>query len=200
MITLNKQYVAEISELIKNLLTFCKYKVQVKSDEISLVCSKNDLKKVILFLKDNPSFNLDTLIDITAIDFPSETKRFSVVYNFLSVTKNFRLKIKVKISEDESVQSICDVFCCANWYEREIWDLFGINFKNHPDLRRILTDYGFNGFPLRKDFPLSGNVEVRYDFTSKKVVYEPVKLTQSFRSFDFESPWEGEKQTEKKND
>ena len=168
MITFNKQYVAEISELIKNLLTFCKYKVQVKSDEISLVCSKNDLKKVILFLKDNPSFNLDTLIDITAIDFPSETKRFSVVYNFLSVTKNFRLKIKVKLSEDESVQSICDVFCCANWYEREIWDLFGIRFSEHPDLRRILTDYDFEGHPLRKDFPLTGNLEVRYSEEKKK--------------------------------
>ena len=191
MITLNKQYVAEISELIKNLLTFCKYKVQVSSNEISLLCSKNDLKKIILFLKDNPSFNLDTLIDITAIDFPSESKRFTVVYNLLSVTKNFRLKIKIKISENESVQSICDVFCCANWYEREIWDLFGIRFSEHPDLRRILTDYDFEGHPLRKDFPLTGFTQVRYDEELNKVIKEPVKLDQAYRNFDNLSPWEG---------
>ena len=158
MIVLNKQYVAEISELIKNLLTFCKYKVQVRSDEISLVCSKNDLKKIILFLKDNPSFNLDTLIDIT---------------------------------ENESVQSICDVFCCANWYEREIWDLFGIRFNEHPDLRRILTDYDFEGHPLRKDFPLTGFTQVRYDEELNKVIKEPVKLDQAYRNFDNLSPWEG---------
>ena len=110
------------------------------------------------------------------------------------------MKLKLKVDVDESVESVSSIYPCANWYEREIWDLFGISFKNHPDLRRILTDYGFNGFPLRKDFPLTGNVEVRYDFALKKVIYEPVKLTQSFRSFDFESPWEGEKAETKKND
>ena len=191
MITLDNKYVMEISEVIKNLLTFCKFKVETKGNEITLHCSKNDCKKVILFLKDNPSFNLNTLIDMTAIDYPSEIKRFTVVYNLLSVSKNFRLKIKIKTSDEDTVQSISDVFCAANWYEREIWDLFGIRFSDHPDLRRILTDYDFEGHPLRKDFPLTGFTQVRYDEELNKVIKEPVKLDQAYRSFDNLSPWEG---------
>ena len=191
MIYPNKKFVSEIAELINSLLTFCKFKISVRKNEISLSCSNNDCKKVILFLKDNPSFNLDTLIDITAIDYPNETKRFTVVYNLLSVTKNFRIKIKLKISEQESVLSICDIFSSANWYEREIWDLFGIKFSEHPDLRRLLTDYDFEGHPLRKDFPLTGFTQVRYDEELNKVISEPVKLDQAYRNFDNLSPWEG---------
>ena len=128
-------------------------------------------------------------------------KRFEVVYIFLSITFNYRIFLSISVAEDESVDSLTSIFPSANWYEREVWDLFGITFNNHPDLRRILTDYGFNGFPLRKDFPLSGNVEVRYDLASKKVIYEPIKLAQAFRTFDFESPWVGDKSNlnQKKN-
>ena len=161
MIYPNKKFVSEIAELIKSLLTFCKFKILVRKNEISISCSNNDCKKIILFLKDNPSFYLDTLIDITAIDYPNESKRFTVVYNLLSVTKNFRIKIKLKVNEQESVSSICDIFSAANWYEREIWDLFGIKFSEHPDLRRLLTDYDFEGHPLRKDFPITGFTQVR---------------------------------------
>ena len=131
-------------------------------------------------------------MDITAVDFPDKENRFEMVYIFLSINLKSRLIIKFSIDEEISIDSLSSVFPSSNWYEREIWDLFGISFSNHPDLRRILTDYGFVGHPLRKDFPLSGNVQVKYDIATKKVVYEPVKLTQSFRTFDFESPWEGD--------
>ena len=149
-------------------------------------------------IKENDLLRFAQLIDITAVDYPGRVNRFEVVYVFLSLHLNTRLIITTSINETVSLESLTSIFPCANWCEREIWDLFGIKFKNHPDLRRILTDYGFNGYPLRKDFPLSGNVEVRYDMSSKKVVYEPLKLSQSFRKFDFESPWEGEKKTTSK--
>ena len=161
------------------------YKINIKS---------KDLLKVVKALKDNEKLKFYQLIDLTAVDYPDSLSRFKLIYIFLSIDYNARIILNTFISEDEPLDSITSLFPCANWYEREVWDLFGISFKNHPDLRRILTDYGFNGFPLRKDFPLSGNVEVRYDISSKKVIYEPVKLTQDFRDFDFESPWEGKSQ------
>ena len=133
------------------------------------------------------------LIDITAVDFPEKSSRIMVVYNLLSISKNFRLKVKVIVSEHAFLPSISEIYSCADWCEREIWDLFGIRFKDHPDLRRILTDYGFEGHPLRKDFPLTGHSEVRYSEDEKKVISEPVKLEQNFRNFDYESPWEGTK-------
>ena len=151
-----------------------------------------DLFKVSKFIKDFEKLKFNQLIDITAVDFPDKKNRFEMVYIFLSINLKARLIIKFSIDEEVSIDSLSSIFPSANWYEREIWDLFGISFSNHPDLRRILTDYGFVGHPLRKDFPLSGNVQVKYDIATKKVVYEPVKLTQSFRTFDFESPWEGE--------
>ena len=150
------------------------------------------LFKVSKVIKDFEKLKFNQLMDITAVDFPDKEDRFEMVYIFLSINLKARLIIKFSIDEEISIDSLSSIFPSSNWYEREIWDLFGISFSNHPDLRRILTDYGFVGHPLRKDFPLSGNVQVKYDITTKKVVYEPVKLTQSFRTFDFESPWEGD--------
>ena len=191
------KFISEIKDLIKSLLNFCKYEIKILNNEISIYIKSEDLVKTLLFFKDNPTFNLVTLIDLTAVDYPSDEKRFMLVYNLLSVSKNFRLKVKVRISGDTPVNSVSDIFPCANWYEREVWDLFGISFINHPDLRRILVDYNFKGHPLRKDFPLTGFNEVRYSEREKKVVYEPVKLEQNYRDFDFESPWEGTKYIKK---
>jgi NADH-quinone oxidoreductase subunit C len=131
------------------------------------------------------------LVDVCGVDYPSREERFEVVYNLLSLRQNHRVRVKVTTDEDTPVPSVAEVFSSANWFEREVWDLYGVFFADHPDLRRILTDYGFEGHPLRKDFPMTGHVEVRYDDEDKRVVYEPVRLPQEFRSFDFLSPWEG---------
>jgi NADH-quinone oxidoreductase subunit C len=146
--------------------------------------------EVVTYLRSKKGFSFTTLIDITAIDFPSKEKRFQLVYHFLSMTENKRCKITMAVSDQETVKSVTPVFDCANWFEREIFDLFGIRFSSHPDLRRILTDYGFEGHPLRKDFPTTGFLEVRYDEIEKRVVYEPTTLTQGYRDFDFLSPWD----------
>ena len=169
------------------------YKLEFKNELYLLNLKQSMLMKVAKILKENEKLKFNQLIDLTAVDYPNKKNRFEMVYILLSVEFNFRIIIKFFINENESIDSITNLFPAANWYEREVWDLFGIAFKNHPDLRRLLTDYGFIGHPLRKDFPLSGNVEVKYDLNEKKVVYEPVKLTQSFREFEFESPWKGEK-------
>jgi len=158
-------------------------------DEINI--KKNDILKTIQFLKEDRNLQYNQLIDLTAIDYPSRKNRFEVVYIFLSMTQNKRVIIKTSLKEDENIESITSIHKAANWYERECYDLFGIKFLNHPDLRRIMTDYNFEGHPLRKDFPLTGHTEVRYDDLEKKVVYEPVKLTQEYRNFDYMSPWEG---------
>ena len=144
-------------------------------------------------LRDDPNLRFRQLIDLTAVDFPDREKRFDVVYHLLSFSKNRRVRIKIQTDEDTPVPSICSVHPCADWFEREAFDMFGIVFEGHPDLRRLLTDYGFVGHPLRKDFPMTGYVEVRYDEELKRVVYEPVKLPQEFRQFDFLSPWEGDR-------
>jgi NADH-quinone oxidoreductase subunit C len=141
-------------------------------------------------LKSKKGFLFNTLIDITAVDFPDKEQRFEVIYHFLSMSENLRCRVTISIDENEAVPSITPVFECANWFEREIFDLFGIKFTSHPDLRRILTDYGFKGHPLRKDFPTSGFLEVRYDEVEKRVIYEPTTLTQGYRDFDFLSPWD----------
>ena len=146
--------------------------------------------EVITYLRSKKGFSFTTLIDITAIDFPAKEKRFQLIYHFLSMTENKRCKITMAVSDQETVKSVTPVFDCANWFEREIFDLFGIRFSSHPDLRRILTDYGFEGHPLRKDFPTTGFLEVRYDEVEKRVVYEPTTLTQGYRDFDFLSPWD----------
>ncbi len=184
-------FIKEICQLIKSLINFCKYEIEIKQDELSLYCSINDLTKIMLFLRDNPSLNLECLVDIAAVDYPDKSSRFLLVYNLLSISKNFRIKVKAKISENDSVPSICDIYPCADWCEREIWDLFGIRFHGHPDLRRILTDYDFKGHPLRKDFPLTGFTQVKYDNELSRIVTEPVKLDQEYRHFDNLSPWEG---------
>ena len=158
-------------------------------DEINI--KKNDILKTIQFLKEDRNLQYNQLIDLTAIDYPSRKNRFEVVYIFLSMTENKRVIVKTSLKEDENIESITSIHKAADWYERECYDLFGIKFLNHPDLRRIMTDYNFEGHPLRKDFPLTGHTEVRYDDLEKKVVYEPVKLTQEYRNFDYMSPWEG---------
>ena len=191
MKNLNEIYTKEIYQLIKSLLTFCKYELKIDEGEINLTCSVKDLTKILLFLKDNPSLDMECLIDITAVDFPQKSLRFMVVYNLLSISKGFRLKVKVNVSEDAFLPSINEIYTCADWCEREIWDLFGIRFKDHPDLRRILTDYDFQGHPLRKDFPLTGFTQVKYDNELSRIITEPVKLDQEYRNFDNLSPWEG---------
>ena len=158
-------------------------------DEINI--KKNDILKTIQFLKEDRNLQYNQLIDLTAIDYPSRKNRFEVVYILLSMTQNKRVIIKTSLKEDENIESITSIYKAADWYERECYDLFGIKFLNHPDLRRIMTDYNFEGHPLRKDFPLTGHTEVRYDDLEKKVIYEPVKLTQEYRNFDYMSPWEG---------
>jgi NADH-quinone oxidoreductase subunit C len=158
---------------------------------VTLLAPAERIVEVLAKLRDDPACQLEVLIDICGVDYPARAKRFDVVYHLLSPRKNLRIRVKVQTDEDTPVPSVIPVFPAANWYEREAYDMYGILFSGHPDLRRLLTDYGFEGYPLRKDFPLSGYKEVRYDDEQKRVVYEPVKLTQDFRSFDFESPWEG---------
>ncbi len=187
----NKRFIEDIADLIKSLLNFCEYEIIIERGEISLFIKKEDLISTLMFLRDNPSLSMESLIDITAIDYPGSEKRFLLVYNLLSVSKNFRIKVKTKTNEDNPVASVYEVYPCANWYEREVWDLFGIRFSGHPDLRRILTDYDFDGHPLRKDFPLTGFTQVRFDDELGRVINEPVKLDQEFRNFDNLSPWEG---------
>jgi NADH-quinone oxidoreductase subunit C len=159
--------------------------------ELTLAVAPADIARVLTALRDDTQCLFEVLIDICGVDYPERDKRFDVVYHLLSPRRNQRIRIKCEADEDTALPSAVGVFPAANWFEREAYDMYGILFSGHPDLRRILTDYGFQGHPLRKDFPLTGYVEVRYDDAQKRVVYEPVKLTQEFRSFDFESPWEG---------
>ena len=159
--------------------------------ELTLAVAPADIVRVLTALRDDTQCLFEVLIDICGVDYPEREKRFDVVYHLLSPRRNQRVRIKCEADEDTAVPSAVDVFPAANWFEREAYDMYGILFSGHPDLRRLLTDYGFQGHPLRKDFPLTGYVEVRYDDAQKRVVYEPVKLTQEFRSFDFMSPWEG---------
>jgi NADH-quinone oxidoreductase subunit C len=159
--------------------------------EQTLTVAPDNIVEVMTFLRDDPKCQFAVLIDICGVDFPEREKRFEVVYHLLSPRLNQRIRVKTETDEATPIASVNDVFPAANWYEREAYDMYGIRFSGHPDLRRLLTDYGFQGHPLRKDFPLTGFVEVRYDDEAKRVVYEPVKLNQEFRNFDFESPWEG---------
>jgi NADH-quinone oxidoreductase subunit C len=159
--------------------------------ELTIVVASEDIVPVLTSLRDDRQYLFEVLIDICGVDYPEREKRFDVVYHLLSLRLNQRIRVKCETDEDTAVPSAVGVFPAANWFEREAYDMYGILFSGHPDLRRLLTDYGFQGHPLRKDFPLTGYVEVRYDDAQKRVVYEPVKLTQEFRSFDFMSPWEG---------
>lgn len=160
-------------------------------DELVIVGKTASLEKILNFLRDDKECKFEQLMDITAADYPERQSRFEVVYNFLSVKQNQRIRLKLNVAEDELVPSASEIFKMAVWFEREVWDMYGIPFEGNEDLRRILTDYGFEGHPLRKDFPLTGYVELRYDEELKRVVYEPVQLNQDFRSFDTLSPWEG---------
>ena len=166
---------------------------EIKHNQIYLEIDSEDLIDVVLFVKTNKDTKFRQLIDITVVDYPERSKRFKIVYLFLSHEFNQRMILSYDISENEFIASLTPIFPSANWMEREVFDMYGVSFKDHPDLRRILTDYGFEGHPLRKDFPLTGHTEVRYSEDQKKVVNEPVKLEQNYRNFDYESPWEGTK-------
>jgi NADH-quinone oxidoreductase subunit C len=165
--------------------------VAIAYGELMLAVRREAVARVLAFLRDDPRCLFQLLIDICGVDYPERPERFDIVYNLLSIRNNQRIRVKLTADEESPVPSVTGIFSAAGWYEREAWDLFGIYFADNPDLRRILTDYGFEGHPMRKDFPLTGYVEVRYDEAQKRVVYEPVKLKQEFRSFDFMSPWEG---------
>ena len=195
---------ADLEKKINSELTTKINETKISHNQIYLKIDHEDLLDVVTFLKTNNETKFRQLIDITAVDYPEKTQRFKMVYLFLSHKFNQRVILSFFINENEPVSSLTNIFPAANWMEREVFDMYGIKFKNHPDLRRILTDYNFEGFPLRKDFPLTGHTEVRYSEDKKKVVYEPVKLEQNYRNFDYESPWEGTKyikeQTKKDND
>ncbi len=166
---------------------------EIRHGQLYLNINCEDISEVLLFLKNNSHTKFRQLVDITAVDYPEQTERFKMVYLLISHEFNNRIILSYYINENEIVPSITQIFPSANWMEREVFDMYGIKFKDHPDLRRILTDYNFEGFPLRKDFPLTGHSEVRYSEDEKKVIYEPVKLEQNYRNFDYESPWEGTK-------
>ena len=193
-----------MSDILENILSTIEENCKIndgliKFEQIQISVKPNELIFTLEFLKDNDICQFRQLTDIAGVDFPERANRFDIIYHFLSFKNNVRIRVKTEISENESIQSIIPIFPAANWFEREAFDMYGIHFKGHPDLRRILTDYGFEGYPLRKDFPLTGNVEVRYDEMEKKIIYEPVKLQQDYRNFDIQSPWEGTKYTEKKD-
>ena len=184
---------SDVEKKINSELTTKINDSKIVHEQLYLSIDNEDLPDVILFLKTNKDTKFKQLIDITAVDYPENSKRFKMVYLFLSHQFNQRIIISSLINENEVVPSLTKIFPSANWMEREVFDMYGIKFKDHPDLRRILTDYGFEGYPLRKDFPLTGHNEVRYSEDEKKVIYEPVKLEQNYRNFDYESPWEGTK-------
>jgi len=186
-----KQTVQELGDHLTASLAGDIERFEILLGEAVLWVPAPAITKVVTFLRDDEKCLFKLLIDICGVDYPDPPARFDVAYNLLSLTHNVRLRVKVAAAEDQPVPSIAGVHRTAGWFEREAWDLYGIYFADHPDLRRILTDYGFEGHPLRKDFPLTGYVEVRYDIEQKRVVYEPVNLRQEFRTFDFVSPWEG---------
>ena len=180
-----------LEKLINSKLSSKIRSSSIDNQELSIEIGENDLVDVVQFLKLDENCKFKQLIDIAGVDYPENDKRFELIYLFLSHENNTRIKLLIKFEINQIINSITKIFPSANWMEREVFDMYGIKFKNHPDLRRILTDYGFKGHPLRKDFPLTGFNEVRYSAKNKKVIYEPVKLEQNYRNFDFESPWEG---------
>jgi len=196
LIDLEKKINSELTTKIK--------KSEIRHNQLYINIDSDDLIDATLFLKSNENTKFRQLIDITAVDYPENTKRFKVIYLFLSHEFNQRIVLSYLINENEVIPSLTSIYPAANWMEREVFDMYGVKFKDHPDLRRILTDYGFEGHPLRKDFPLTGHTEVRYSEEQKKVIQEPVKLEQNYRNFDYESPWEGtkyiKKQTDEEND
>ena len=194
----------DLEKKINSELTTKIKKSEIRHDQLYINIDSEDLIDVTLFIKSNENTKFRQLIDITVVDYPENSQRFKVVYLFLSHEFNQRIILSYLINENEVIQSLTSIYPAANWMEREVFDMYGVKFKDHPDLRRILTDYGFEGHPLRKDFPLTGHTEVRYSEEQKKVIKEPVKLEQNYRNFDYESPWEGTKyireQTDQGND
>tara|TARA_B110000444_G_scaffold205535_1_gene198760 strand:- start:62 stop:691 length:630 start_codon:yes stop_codon:yes gene_type:complete len=186
----NKRHV-DIQKILIERFSGGGLETHIKSDELTITIDKSNLIKVISFLKEDKDFQFKQLIDICGVDYPNRLERFEIVYHLLSLNLNQRIRVKLSVKDGDMVPSIVSIFEAANWHEREVWDLYGVIFSDHPDLRRILTDYGFEGHPLRKDFPLSGFTQVKYDDSEKRVINEKVNLVQDFRSFDFESPWEG---------
>jgi NADH-quinone oxidoreductase subunit C len=185
------QALRDLGEYLSVALGDAMLEFEVARDELAIRVRREAIVRVLTLLRDDSNCQFKLLVDLCGVDYPDRDERFEVVYNLLSLKHNQRIRVKLSTDEDTPVPSVTGVFNCAAWYEREAWDLFGIFFSDHPDLRRILTDYGFEGHPLRKDFPLTGHVEVRYDQEQKRVVYNPVDLVQEFRNFDFISPWEG---------
>jgi NADH-quinone oxidoreductase subunit C len=181
----------DLGKMIASTRNECVRDWEVAFGELNIDVALSNIVPFVEFLKTDPNCKFSTLVDITAVDYPGRQRRFDVVYQFLSMYQNQRVRLRVAVREEDVVPSITGVFPAANWFEREVFDMFGILFSGHPDLRRILTDYGFRGYPLRKDFPTTGYTEVRYDEAQKRVVYEPVNLVQEYRQFDFMSPWEG---------
>ena len=187
----SEEALSELARHIEQRRPDCVLAWHVRMGELTIEATQSSLRGFVEFLRSDDQCRFTTMIDLTAVDHPSRERRFDVVYHFLSMHRNQRLRVRVKVRETDMVPSIISVHPSANWYEREVFDLFGLLFSGHPDLRRILTDYGFRGHPLRKDFPTTGYTEVRYDEALKRVVYEPVTLQQEYRQFDFMSPWEG---------
>ena len=185
------EMISELGSLIEAKQEDAVLSSEVSNDELVVEAIPSKIVKLIDFLRTNSNLQFSTLIDITAVDYPQREKRFDVVYHLLSMYQNLRIRVKVSVSDEDLVPTISEIHKAADWYEREVFDMYGIKFSEHPDLRRLLTDYGFQGHPLRKDFPTTGYSEVRYDEAQKAVIYEPVKLTQEYRQFDFMSPWEG---------
>ena len=198
------QNLTDLEKKINSELTTKIKKTEIRHEQLYINIDNEDLLDVTLFIKSNENTKFRQLIDITVVDYPENAQRFKVVYLFLSHEFNQRIILSYLISENEVIPSLTPIYPAANWMEREVFDMYGVKFKDHPDMRRILTDYGFKGHPLRKDFPLTGHTEVRYSEDQKKVISEPVKLEQNYRSFDYESPWEGTKyiknQTDLEND
>jgi|TARA_B110000037_G_scaffold127217_1_gene144770 NADH-quinone oxidoreductase subunit C len=194
----------DLEKKINSELTTKIKKTEIRHNQLYINIDSEDLIDVTLFIKSNKNTKFRQLIDITVVDYPEKTRRFKLVYLFLSHEFNQRIILSYLINENELIPSLTSIYPAANWMEREVFDMYGVKFKDHPDLRRILTDYGFEGHPLRKDFPLTGHTEVRYSEEQKKVIKEPVKLEQNYRNFDYESPWDGtkyiKKQTDKEND
>jgi len=194
----------DIEKKINSGLTTKIKKSEIKHEQLYINIESKDLISVAIFIKSNENTKFRQLMDVTVVDYPENAQRFKVVYLFLSHEFNQRIVLSYLINENEVIQSLTTIYPAANWMEREVFDMYGVKFKDHPDLRRILTDYGFEGHPLRKDFPLTGHTEVRYSEDQKKVIKEPVKLEQNYRNFDYESPWEGtryiKEQTDQKND
>jgi NADH-quinone oxidoreductase subunit C len=188
---MNNENLVDLAAHIESRMPDAVRSTQIIVGELTILAERDHIVPLLRFLRDDQQCNFETFIDLCGVDYPERTERFEVVYHLLSMRMNHRIRVRIRADEETPVASCVPIWPAANWFEREAFDMYGIQFSDHPDLRRILTDYGFEGFPLRKDFPLTGNYEVRYDDLEKRVIYEPVKLVQEYRNFDFLSPWEG---------